>query len=49
MPRNARPKPLGEPPFLIASPRKKGKPPLPEPVVPKPGRLSLAVLPEARR
>ena len=46
MPRSTRPKPKEEAPFLITPPRKKGKPPLPEPVAPKPGKPSLAYLQE---
>ncbi|AEG34469.1 MULTISPECIES: hypothetical protein [Thermus] len=49
MPRKTRPKTQEEAPFLITPPRKKGKPPLPEPVAPKPGKPSLAYLQEQRR
>jgi hypothetical protein len=49
MPRNTRSKPKEEAPFLITPPRKKGKPSLPEPVEPKPGKSSLAYLQEQRR
>ena len=49
VPRKTRPKTQEEAPFLITPPRKKGKPPLPEPVAPKPGKPSLAYLQEQRR
>ncbi|WP_460169969.1 hypothetical protein [Thermus brockianus] len=49
MPRPAPSQPKEAPAFVLTPPRKRGKPPLPEPVSPTPGKPSEAYLEAQRR